>query len=523
MTSTPLYSRAGAPVELRLPGGWSVPWHRAALTVIALVTLYRLWYVSQLELIADESYYFLWSKHLDWSYYSKGPGVACVIWLGTQLFGDTVFGIRFFSVALSAGTAYCLYRLGRKLFDGQIGFCALLVALVTPLFAIGSVLMTIDPISVFCWAAAALAFWRAKDAAGSGWWLLSGLLVGLGMLAKYTNIAELACFALFCACSPAHRQRLRGKNFWLMTLVALVCLTPVVLWNWQNDWITVRHLLQRGALDSGSGWRFSPRELRKFAEVLCAAYSPLLLLATVSAAVAGLWRCRRDARMLFLTALFWPLTLFYTALSVNKAAEANWVVPSFISGFILGAAVWREWCARRWARGFVIVSVAVALTMTVIINLGAWWPLPLKKDPLDRVRGWSGLGQQVYDLQKEHGASFIIASDYGTASLVSFYHPLRPQTYLVNTAGVRNQYSFWSDYSDGFSHESAIYVAQNPRAEIPGQLRREFRRVELLKVASTVWHGRNLKPFAFYLCSHFGGYDGEDLNREPAADREAEQ
>ncbi|MDR1192135.1 MAG: glycosyltransferase family 39 protein [Verrucomicrobiales bacterium] len=507
MTNTPHYSREGT-VELRLPGGWSVPWHRAALVLIALVALWRLWYVTQLELIGDEAYYFLWSKHPDWSYYSKGPGVAAVIWLGTHLFGDSVFGIRCGSVALSAGTAYCLYRLGRKLFGGQTGFCALVLAAVTPLFAIGGVLMTIDPISVFCWAAAALAFWRAKDdASGGGWWLLTGALVGLGMLAKYTNIAQLACFAVFCALSRQHRRHLWRKNFWLMTLAALVCLTPVIVWNYQHDWITVQHLWQRGALDSE--WHCSLGELWKFYTLQGIAYSPLFFMAIVSAAVAGLWRGRRDERVLYLEALFWPLFLFYSALSLHKAAEANWVVPCYLSGFILATVIWHHWLGR-WkllAGAFVTVSVLVALVMTAALTLGAWWRLPLKKDPLNRARGWASLGAQVYELQKEHGATFVIGSDYGLASLVSFYLPRQPQTYLVTTPDVDNQYSFWSDYSDGFGNQSAIYVTAG---EAPETLRREFARVELLKESYTVWRGQNIKQFKFYLCREYGGAAAAD-------------
>ncbi|MDR2462760.1 MAG: glycosyltransferase family 39 protein [Verrucomicrobiales bacterium] len=506
MNNTPHYSQE-AVADFRLPGGWTVTWHHAALAVIAALTLWRLWYVSQLELIADESYYFLWSRHLDWSYYSKGPGVALVIWLGTHVFGDTVFGIRCGSVALSAGTAYCLYRLGRKLFGGAAGFFALLLAVVTPLFAIGSVLMTIDPVSVFFWTAAALAFWRAKDeVSGSGWWLLTGLLVGLGMLAKYTNIAELFCFALFCACSPAHRQRLWQKNFWLMTLAALVCLTPVVIWNYQHDWITVRHLWTRGSLDKH--WQCSFNELWKFAQLLLAAYSPLFVIGILAAAVAG-FRRWRDTRFLFLQSLFWPLLLFYATLSLNKAAEANWVVPCFVSGFVLAVMLWWHWLAKRKVPAglFVTAGVAVALTMTVAITIGAWWRLPLRKDPLDRVRGWASLGAQVYELQKEHGATFVIAPDYGTASLVSFYLPHKPRTYLVSAPGIRNQYSFWSDYSDGFGNQSAIFVTTG---SAPETLRREFAKVELLKESYTVWRGQNIKKFKFYLCRELGGEsDGE--------------
>src|SRR6476620_2691859 len=41
-----------------------------------------------LDLSPDEAHYWDWSRHLDWSYYSKGPLVAYLIRLGCELFGS---------------------------------------------------------------------------------------------------------------------------------------------------------------------------------------------------------------------------------------------------------------------------------------------------------------------------------------------------------------------------------------------------------------------------------------------------
>ena len=59
----------------------------AAILVIAVTTLFRFFYCAWLPILPDEAYYFQWSRHLDASYISKGPGVAYTIWAGTHLFG----------------------------------------------------------------------------------------------------------------------------------------------------------------------------------------------------------------------------------------------------------------------------------------------------------------------------------------------------------------------------------------------------------------------------------------------------
>src|SRR5690606_33513323 len=45
-------------------------------------------------LVEDEAHYWEWSRRLDWSYYSKGPGIALAIRAFTALLGDTEFAVR---------------------------------------------------------------------------------------------------------------------------------------------------------------------------------------------------------------------------------------------------------------------------------------------------------------------------------------------------------------------------------------------------------------------------------------------
>src|SRR3954468_1375377 len=67
------------------------PHARAAGGLIALVSVLNLAYLAcgcPLELAPDEAHYWQWSRHLDWSYYSKGPLVAWLIRASCELFGD---------------------------------------------------------------------------------------------------------------------------------------------------------------------------------------------------------------------------------------------------------------------------------------------------------------------------------------------------------------------------------------------------------------------------------------------------
>src|SRR5205807_2549537 len=94
------------------PGRWR--WAAAALLLGA--ALLRMLYLahSPLDLAPDEAHYWDWSRHLDWSYYSKGPLVAYLIRLGCELFGGlsvALTGTEMLAVRLPAilcGTLFLL-------------------------------------------------------------------------------------------------------------------------------------------------------------------------------------------------------------------------------------------------------------------------------------------------------------------------------------------------------------------------------------------------------------------------------
>src|SRR5262249_54761091 len=60
-------------------------WRALLVFLILATTALRIAYLSYdcpLDLAPDEAHYWDWSRHLDWSYYSKGPLVAYLIRAG---------------------------------------------------------------------------------------------------------------------------------------------------------------------------------------------------------------------------------------------------------------------------------------------------------------------------------------------------------------------------------------------------------------------------------------------------------
>ena len=306
-------------------------WLRLGYSVVALLFVARLAYIASLtiELSEDEAYQWQWSKHPALAYYSKPPGIAVAQWVGTHLWGDTAFGVRFLAPCVTALVSVLLLRFFAREATARLGLCVVLAATATPLLSVGAVLMTVDCLSVLFWTLAMLSGWQAVRASLVGrdsvepqierseasaasisggttasqetrsarascvgqWrsteshptshddalraWLWTGLWLALGFLSKNTNAFQLACFALFFVLWRPARAQLRTPGPWLaLGLVALAVL-PQLVWNAQHGWATVEHLHNRAGL--AQAWKFTPNYLIDFVAAELALLNPAFL------------------------------------------------------------------------------------------------------------------------------------------------------------------------------------------------------------------------------------------------------
>jgi 4-amino-4-deoxy-L-arabinose transferase-like glycosyltransferase len=257
------------------------------LGFLIALTVFRLIYIGQVGLVPDEAYYHEWGQRLDWWYFSKGPGVALAMKASTALFGHNEFGVRFFAPLLGLGTSLLIYWLAKRLYDARTAFWAAVVVSVTPIFNAGALLMTIDAPSIFFWTAALCTLWLAleKSPAFSGWWALSGVLIGIGWLFKMTNAVLLICVLLLLLLTPRRRDELLRPGFWSMLIAAAPFALPMVRWNAARGWPTTSHLAARGGLET-PWWDLDWKSFFDFIAVHFGVYSPLIFLGMVLALAA---------------------------------------------------------------------------------------------------------------------------------------------------------------------------------------------------------------------------------------------
>src|SRR5881227_2560398 len=502
------------------------------LFIIALTPV-RLSMLTTTDLEFDEAHYWMWSERLAPAYFSKGPAIAFVIRASSSVFGANEFGVRFFSPLLSAGTSVLLFYFARRLFNPTAGLWAVIAVNVTPIFNVGAFLMTIDALSVFFWLAAMFTFWLAveKTPHFSWYWPLTGLLIGLGFLSKYTNALELVSIVLVLALAPRLRREFARPGLYSLLGVFALCTVPPIIWNQQHAWVTLEHLRSRGSLDHGFGFR--PVEVFSFLGQHFLVYSPFLFLALAWGVIASWRRVNQQFKVLFLMWFGLPVFVFYFLLSINKSAAPNWDALAFPGFGLLAIYFWwgrleRSLILRLGAGAALLVGLimsVIALDTDLLRTAGVELQ---RNDPSDRMRGWKSATRAVEktrnDLEARLGEKlFLIADARDRASEISFYlrdkrpeGPNHPPVYITESQDMVNQFSFWPRYDefveikpgtprpDGevyteenginlFMGRDALFIRNGEKEHVPHSIQAAFQSVEPVGTIEVRRHDRVLR------------------------------
>src|SRR6059058_362141 len=518
---------------------------RAVWFFVAALTTIRLLLLATTDLSFDEAHYWLWSERLAPAYFSKGPGIAFAIRAGTALFGANEFGVRFFSPVLAAGTSLLLFYFARRLFGPTAGLWAVIGLNATPIFNIGAVLMTIDALSIFFWVTAMFTFWLALENVerSQGWWYwpITGLLIGLGFLCKYTNAFEIVSVLVVLALVPRLRCEFKRPGVYLLIGLFALCTIPPIVWNAQHAWITLAHLRSRGNLEHGFG--FHPVEVLSFLGHHFLAYSPFLFLALAWGVIASWRRVNQQFKVLFLMWFGLPVFVFYFLLSINKSAAPNWDALAFPGFGLLAIYFW--W--GRLERSLILrlgagVALLVGLVMSVIAldtDLLRTAGVELQRsDPSDRMRGWKSATRAVEktrnDLEAKLGEKlFLIADARDRASEISFYlrdkrpeGPNHPPVYITESQDMVNQFSFWPRYDEfveikpgtprpegevyteenginPFVGRSALFIREGEKGQVPHNIRAGFQSTEPVGTIEVRRYGKLLRIWQVFLCRNY--------------------
>lgn len=467
---------------------------------LALVRIIYLVWFCPYSLIEDEAHYWEWSRRLDWSYYSKGPGIAWSIAASVGMFGISEWAVRLPVVAASVVTMLTLAGLAADIFrDVRAAFFTAACAALVPMYQATSLLATIDMPYAACWSLAAWSAWRALMRESRSAWITLGITLGIGFLFKYTVLLLLPGIAIFACVS---RRRLALPRGWpglaLASLgLVMVGTLPVLAWNAQHGWPTLHHLLGHLGVSGGDvavtqgegkGWRYNPLWTLGFIGTQLGIVGPALALAAWSyrrsrrtATTPGSHDSERAVGALFLWLCAAPVIVFYLAVTFVAEAEGNWAMAGYTTLLCLAGvgvvdgmdefrarvAAWRALPEPRPRQGLLrrkpdtfaqsawnwtlVYGLFAGLGM-LRVDLAALVPGIGPYVPVGRLVGASMQAADAFShaaaLQRRTGLEpFYIAQHYGVASRLAFYLPNHPSVYCSSSRmnGRETQYDFWTD------------------------------------------------------------------------------
>ncbi len=486
--------------------------YSAVFFVISLfLIVFRLLYVQYgpLDLVGDEAHYWEWTRRLALSYYSKGPLIAYLIALTTGVAGNTVLAVRFLAPFLLFGGSFYLYKLGEGMFgNARAGVLAGLLLQTTVIFATYGLLMTIDSPFMFLWCLALWFFWQAIKTEKTGYLYLTGIVVGLGFLAKYTMLFFFLCAFLFLLLSSEDRRRFRSVHLYLALLLSLVVMSPVFIWNAQHGWVTVLHT--EGHIHVRDGLRVSIGSFFDFLGSQIGVITPFLsfliiyLLLKYRRSYSAFSRERR-----YLLCFSLPVLGFFLLKSLQGKVEGNWSMPSYPALFVLSSFYivegWKGFGSKT--RAFAVGSIIFSVLFTALAHFPAILHLPPRLDMTKRLAGWKELGGEIGRISDEmatRGPFFIFSDDYQVASEVAFYTRGNPVTYCANLGRRMDQYDLWPGFG-GLIGYDAIFVTTDDQ-QMPPELAKAFGHYERqLLVLHTRQH--KIMKFTVFKCYDFKGIE----------------
>ncbi|MEW6408832.1 MAG: glycosyltransferase family 39 protein [Nitrospirota bacterium] len=483
------------------------------ILIMLAVTLLRILYIKYgpLDLSTEEAQYWEWSRRLDLSYYSKGPMVAYIIYILTKIGGNTELAVRTGAVVISILISILLYIFTKDIFKSErAAFFAGVVPQVTPLFAAGSILMTIDPPFILFWGLSIYFLRKAVTERENIFWYLTGIAIGFGLLSKYTMAMFYPLVFLFLLLSKKDRHWLIRKEPYLAFIISIIIFSPVIIWNIQHDWVTVKHVI--GQANVPAGFRASSKWFIEFIVSQVGIITPLvfagILYAMIKSGQLAL-KNPRDHLLLFLTSA--PVIIFFALKSLQGKVQANWPAHAYFTAFVSVSGIFEGlYLKKRGIRIFVISAIFIGIILTGFAHypqISSLFGIELKPkmNPTNRLIGWEEVGHRtgtIYREMSERNHTFIFSDSYHVAGELAFYVPENPVTYNVNLGRRMNQYDLWEGFNN-FIKSDAIFVKMGGD-DFPDALKVAFSRYE--KEPFYIYRsGKQVREFSIFRCYDFKG------------------
>lgn len=479
---------------------------------------------SGIGLGPDEAQYWTWSQLLDWGYYSKPPGIAWEIWAGTQILGNTVFGVRFGALVLGIAIPLMVFLLAKNSrLSPNASFWAAICMAIAPLGLLASFLAITDGGMVFFWTAAcAYAAKKIEEQESPNYFIL-GLIVLCGALFKWPMYFFWPLLAASWLVFPFMRSwKVLGG-----IIVSFLALLPSLYWNMTHEWATFRHVSSTlvGGHAQKANYIFNGNA-GEFIGAQFALVSPILFILLLGA----FWKMCRQWRTMLQGVLFcggMSLVILCLGIIVSffMKIQGNWAIFAYPTAFVVLAWYVLDSSAKfkKWFIGGLILSLVLCGMIFSIPKIQSsasfsTLQIPYKWNPFRHNVGVENVEKILVEAGYDPNEDFLFGDKYQTTSLLSFYGPQQKRAYFLNLLGARkNQFSFWPGMDKEQVGKRGFFVVIENDPQLDRQwetlsgkykqmLLNYFEKVSFLGVKPLFWsYGKVVKGALLFECQGYNG------------------
>ena len=413
---------------------------RLVLPVASLVLLLELVFGNRYGYHRDELYFRTAARHPAAGYDDQGVLTPLVGRLSEALFGESPRGLRVFSVLVVAIVIVLVALIARELGAGATGqlVAAAGTAAAAFVLAVGHLLST-TTFDLLAWIGLLLVVARILGGGDERFWLVAGLIVGVGLENKQLPLLLVIALATGLALDRRLLGLLRSPWLWGGVGLGVALWLPGLVWQAVHGFpqLTLTEDIRR---DEGAESRATLVPLQ------------LLLVGPLLVPVlgVGLWALLRDRAL----RAWRPLGFAYLVLLAVVFASAGkpyYAAPYLLFLLAAGSVKVERWLTSRPRQLALVACLLANAAVAVVVTLPVLpadrlesTPIPdLNEDAIETV-GWPELVRtvaRVYDSlpARERRTAVVFAGNYGEAGAVDRFGPDDglPRAYSAQNAYAR--------------------------------------------------------------------------------------
>ncbi len=386
---------------------------KKSIGIVIAFSVFRIIASSFIELGNDESYYLTFAKQLQINYFDHPPLVAVWIKLFTANLSlqNNLFFIRLGSFAGCAISSYFMYKTIHAIASSRAAYIGVFLYNISFYASVtAGVFITPDmPQMVFFTSSLFFITRILADENKMIPWLFFGVCAGFSIMSKVHAVflwGGVFFYALFY-----RRAWFINKGLYISAFVTAVVISPILIWNIQNDFITFRFHGERVVVNKDSGMHLMGLIREIIGQLII--NSPFLIGAVVFF-FSKKYASKANQPLVVFKLIAIPLLMIIFLISLFRTSLPHWSGPAYIALLPVAAIGLADLDLAKFKRIQIAATIYTMVVMLLIVAAINLYPGSLsnekgiaqgKNDISLDAYGWKEGGQKFATIYKSRNAN----------------------------------------------------------------------------------------------------------------------